>query len=268
MKDFSNTQFQKQQPVNKQEQELPAKGPRFKLAWILVLAAMLLLGYVGRQLPRYLLMPPKTVRIVGNHFLTKESLVRQLDLREDQSWLDLDPYVLSLRLKKDPWIREVLVRRSVPLGLEVHIKERKPIAFLQTKDQLYLLDEQRWVLELPLKQKNWNLPIIQLGKEVKVETGTQLNSASLLNVLYLMDQLEDSPTLPLASISEIDATNPLNITVITIPQGVKIKFGFREFQQRLKKLQFALESLRQQKKRIDYLDLRHHGGVVFKRVRS
>lgn len=269
MKDFSTPTFTTRPPAStrRKKVETPSSSP----SPLLLLRSLFILGSLGLfvlvcvHIPAYLNQPLKTVRIYDNQSLSKEEIIQYLEITETETWFDLDPYQLSLRLKRHPWIKEAMVHRSFPLGLNVEIRERKPVAFLKAGDKVLLLDEERQVLQVQPGNSVGNLPVIVLGATAKVKVGDKLDSATLRSAFGLMKLLKKSDVIPLAALSEINISDPLNIQIITIPDGITVKFGFKEFDKKLKKLKLAMKPLRQLRHKIKYIDLRHPDGIVFRK---
>ena len=79
-----------------------------------------------------------------------------------------------------------------------------------------------------------------------------------------MQVLESSEALPLAAVSEIRLTDPLNLTLVTLPEGIRIKLGYSDYEQKLDRLKRALPEIAKRAKRIESIDLRNFQGVALK----
>jgi cell division septal protein FtsQ len=268
MKDYSADYFKKTEQRKQKKHYLP----KFKLTrWgpiLLITCTLTCMIFLLINVHRLIYAPPETLYIGGNRIIPKGDLLSRLAITDDQIWNDLDPYALSLKLNQHPWIRTSIVRRVVPLGIEVQVVERKPIAYLHSGSKLFLIDQEGWVLKKPKIAMVWDLPVITLNRTQNFRAGQHIQTAILKNILKLMEILRNSSVLPLATISEIDGRNPLNIELTTIPYGTKIKIGYTRFKLALQKLKLALTVISSQGKRrkIKYIDLRQLGGVAFKKA--
>ncbi|MDH5561079.1 MAG: FtsQ-type POTRA domain-containing protein [Deltaproteobacteria bacterium] len=220
--------------------------------------------FVLSKIPGHLLSPVKDIRITGNETLSKELIVRQLDITADHTWIGLDPYELSRRLKTIPWIDSVMVKRNYALGLDIFIKEKKPVAFFKTGKGLFLLSTDNLVLSSRLDGREWNLPVIVDNRVRDLKVGDYLEETELNNAHRFISFLSSNPVLSIDSISEINITNPFNLQAITMPDGILIKFGYKDFDEKLRRLYYALPEIMKLKSKIDYIDLRNQSGVVIK----
>ncbi len=224
-----------------------------------------MLLFVGIQIPDYFRSAPVRLKITGNEVLTRDTVIKYLNIKKDESWFSLDPFLLSLNLKKHSWIDQVMVHRRLPQGIEVRITEKRPVAYLKTRNDLFLLGRDNLALKSLPGVKVWDLPVIVNRKLKDVKPGDVLPRSMFEKTYQLIDLLRKSEVLPLNAVSEIIVSDPLNIQLITIPDGIKIKFGFRNFADKLAALEYAMPKLEQNRKEIQYIDLRSLSGVVIKK---
>lgn len=268
MKDYSTRYFNDIAKNEQKEKKLVKFNPIELSSTLLVLFVLSGIVYLAMNIPKLIFAPPETIFVQGNNTISKQNLLRQLAITQDQNWIDLDPYYLSLRLNQHPWIQKSIVRRIIPLGLEISIVERSPVAYLKSGNELFLMDKEGWILERPQTRLSWNLPIATLEKSQRIDPGVKIRSAVLSNIIELMAILEGDSILPLSSISEINATNPLNIELITIPDGTRIKFGYKNFKSGLQKLKLVSPTIKNQIGKIKYIDLRQLNGVAIKKAKN
>lgn len=264
MKDFSHPKTQ----LNRRTQddsEKPQKSLPLLLRIVFLAGGIFLVGVVLFNLPHYFFQPANTIRIHGNHVLSAKHVNQLLDIDKDNTWFDLDPYILSLNLTKHPWVNKAIVHRTFPLSIDVFLTERVPIAYLKTKSGLFLLGNDCLVLKVLSPENGWDLPVIVNNQLKGIKIRDKLSKASLSNVLKLVELLKTDKTLPLGAVSEIHMSDPFNIELITMPYGIKIKMGYENFEQKLNKLHYFTPKFKELNKKIKYLDLRYHQGVVVKR---
>jgi len=214
--------------------------------------------------PAHLARQIESVGVTGNHVLTAEEVVGALELSDQETWFDVDPFDLENRGLSEPWIESIDIKKTSTLGLAVHIGERQPVAYLKANQQIYLLDHSLMVLGLPERWNGWDLPVLSTNR-LTVTPGDRLRSAGVNRAFELMNLLKEDPVLPLSGVSEIKLDNPMNLVVITQPGGLQIKMGFDHFEEKLHRLHLASQDLANREKRLAYIDLRHPQGVVIKR---
>lgn len=234
------------------------------LRYFFALAFLLLLLKLVFHLPAYLSLTPNKINIHGTQILSEADVRHSLNLSKEQSWISLDPYELSLQLRNHPWIEKAMVHRSPPQTIDVHVTERVPMAFLKTANNLFLFGRDFRVLKRLELNGSWDLPIIVNRKLTNVVPGDRLHPRDLKRAFQLIELLKTDKTLPLDAVSEVIITDPFNIVLIAGPDGMRIKFGFENFERKLAALSRLMPQISENKKRIKYIDLRSIRGATVK----
>ncbi|HSQ97334.1 MAG TPA: cell division protein FtsQ/DivIB [Rickettsiales bacterium] len=89
-----------------------------------------------------------------------------------------DLNILLNELKKDPWIKEIIIRRVLPNTLQITIEEYLPFAIWKNGDNIQLIDEQGKTIEISEREKRgyYNLLLV-------TGDGSKENIYSLFNML-------------------------------------------------------------------------------------
>ncbi|MBT4527860.1 MAG: FtsQ-type POTRA domain-containing protein [Deltaproteobacteria bacterium] len=265
MKDYKST-FNKSnnnKPIQKTILEL---GFRRILKISVSICVFCFILFLLIQIPGKITSPLKNIMIHGNNILDKTTIAKYLGVYPDQSWFDIDPYVFSTRLKQLNWVDTVIVRKNFWEGIDVTITERSPIAFLRVKDKTWFICEDGLILDLIQQKKAWDLPVIVNDSLSEVREGEYLNLELLSDAVDIIKLLNKNSILPISTISEIIITDPINIKLISIPYGIEIRLGYENFDLKLARLSRAIPKLNDYIHNIDYIDLRHSDGVVFKKI--
>lgn len=265
MKDFKIPRQQKVEQLSKEKETKPRFSGLDKLSYFFALLCVLFLAFIVWQIPGFLFSTVTQINIIGNESLSNEKIIKDLQLPEGLDWYNTDPYILSRRLKLNPLIETAMVKRNSLFGIDVIIREKKPVAFLKTKQQLFLLGKNNLILQRVDGTKALDLPVIVNTEISRIKTGDILDLGSLGKAYQVMDFLSHNPVLPLEAVSEIIVSNPLNIQLITIPHGLRIKLGVDDFENKLARLYESGEELAKIRKQIAYIDLRSPKGIVIKR---
>ena len=235
---------------------------------ILAFIGVLILFYVSFQIPNYIYQPINKIEINGNHLISDQTILELLDLDRKQSWFELDPFLLTLRLKELKWIEHATVQKTIPLSVTIQIVEKNPLAVLRTEEQLLLLGKDLHILPYIENNHSWDLPIIVYEKLGLLKVGEKINNVAVHQAIRLMELLESSDALPLSSVSEIHLEEPLNILLVTIPDGIRIKMGYDKYEKKLYRLAASLPIINSTRKEIEYIDLRSNRGTVIKKIKN
>lgn len=269
MKDFQN---QNTQAIPKAELKTKVRKDFRKpiltaLQTCIAVLAFSLILIVSFNLPDYFSKPVVSgqISITGNEILPEEEIIEYLNLKDLGLWHQVDPYLLSVRLNQHPWIETASVHRTTNHGISIQVHETKPVAYLKTKEQLYLLSPDCRILSRKASNR-WNdLPIIVQNHLGKIEPGSYLPKVELGKAFEILEILSKSDSLPKNAISEINITDPLNTVLVTIPYGINIKLGAGQYHSKLANLKSALPVLLKERGNIRYIDLRYQKAIVYKK---
>lgn len=269
MKDVQNRLSQVPQ---KAETKPKAKRSYRKPALLIIkvsvsLLTLSLIALVALALPNFFSKPvaENQIFISGNQVISEDEVIEYLHLQELGLWHQVDSYHLSVRLNQHPWVESASVHKTINHGLSVQINETRPIAYLKTKQGLFLLSPDCRVLSI-ISSETWkDLPIIIHSHLEEVKPGIYLPKRQLSKVFEILTLLEDTGPLPKNAISEIDISDPLNTVLVTIPYGIRIKLGNSQYETKLTNLQNALPVLLKERGNIRYIDLRYQKAIVYKK---
>jgi cell division protein FtsQ len=82
-----------------------------------------------------------SLTIDGIHRLTQKEIVEQAGISKDVNVLAVNLSIVRKRLMAHPWIAEAEVRREIPSGLLIRIKEQRPLAIVDLGNK-YMINEQ------------------------------------------------------------------------------------------------------------------------------
>jgi len=111
------------------------------------------------------------------------------------------------RLMGIDWIEEATVSRVWPDRLVVRIRERKPVAFVSSRIGVMLVDAHGVLLEQPA-QAQFSFPVLAGVREDETDAVRRERVRAFLDFQQDMSYLSKD-------VSEVDATDPDNIRVIT-----------------------------------------------------
>ncbi|MGK0288782.1 MAG: cell division protein FtsQ [bacterium] len=257
----------------KQVESVPLISEKFDLIKpyaipVVAVSIILFIFLTGIELIRLQYAPVKGYFIEGNKILSKQYILQQLRISDEDNFGDLDPYILTRRLQRVPWVKTVRVRRKAPNHLKVFLIERVPKAYFRSESKVFLVDEQGVVLPVIAKEgHSWNLPVIT-HKTLKIQAGDILALSGLNRAFQLMDVLKTSKVLPFNAISEIDISDPVNLRLITIPDGVLVNFGYDRFKEKVFNLYHSMPKISRIRKQVKSIDLRYIKKVIVEKKKK
>ena len=222
------------------------KGIRWRLWLNLVLAgaALAMVIYAGRQVRRFVNTDPRFTlaspdeRSAG---LTMDGVVHASRYRVLATFTpDFGRSVFlspieerRRRLLAIDWVEDASIARIWPNRMAVHIKERKPVAFVNLpvpggRGSRVLLIDAQGVLLAPPPQSHFAFPVLSGITDEQTEPERRLRVEAMLRLLGDLGPLGKD-------ISEVDAAAPENLIIVTRVEGatVELVMGNQKFSQRM-----------------------------------
>ena len=88
----------------------------------------------------------QSLKIKGMQRLSAKQIAQQARVMKGMNVMAVNLSMVRKRLKAHPWIAEAEVRREIPSGLYIHIKEHAPLAIVEL-DRKYIINEQGQVFK-------------------------------------------------------------------------------------------------------------------------
>lgn len=230
---------------------------RMKTVVLLTLPVVLIaaVGYIALIAARSAFVADRIV-FTGNAHLPDEELKGLAGLKGGENLLTLSSANIFKKISGSPWIRQVAVRKELPDRLHILIKETEPLALLDMKGRLFIVDEKGKMLE-ELKESSMPfLPIISgdpFGqKEVFAEA------------ISLVRAIKDTGLMSRKNHIEVIAHKLQEISVNL--DGTVVRVGAGEYGDKLSRLTELEEEIKSRRIPVDYIDLRFANKVVVKPV--
>lgn len=153
---------------------------------------------------------------------------------------------LHRRLRNDPWIGEVAVRRKLPQTVWIYVAERTPAALLNLQG-LYLVDEEGVVF------KSWepgdpaDLPVLSGVTDVEVDADGLGHSAQVRTLLQLREAFERTPTGEQLGLAECILDRSGRLAIVTAQPTVYVRLGEQLSARQLERLQQVLPAVMQER---------------------
>jgi len=222
------------------------------LARIILVAALCAAGYAGvREAARRLLFENsdfqlKTIELQTDGTLQREQVLKAADLHEGENIFNVNLARVHDRIQQLPQTDEVEVVRKLPAEIDIHVVERKPVAWITsekeisdpfTSDAAFLVDA-RGVL---MKQKKLlpeylGLPLILGCSSESLEAGKVVEFPEAKTALELLRLSAASFLQMRFQIREIDLSKNYCL-LVTDKNHARVTLGFNDLQTQLRRLE-------------------------------
>ncbi|MGH9531565.1 MAG: cell division protein FtsQ/DivIB [Terriglobales bacterium] len=165
-------------------------------------------------------------------------------------------------LEQIPWIESAAVMRLLPDRLQVSLRERKPVAFVQIGSRVSLIDPNGVVMEMPSsRQKQYSFPVV-VGMGESEPRSTRAARMKIYSAL--VGALDAEGGRYSEDLSEVDLSDPedVKITVADPAGAVLVHLGSSHFLERYKVYLAHVGEWRQQFQRLDSVDLRYERQII------
>jgi cell division septal protein FtsQ len=239
----------------------------WKMALFVILCAA---GFVGArqaairlffQNPDYQV---KTIELQTDGSLQREQVLKAAELREGANIFSVNLARVRDRIQQLPQADEVEVVRKLPGEIDVHIVERKPVAWITSETEITdpfasdaaFLVGARGVL---MKQKKLlpeylGLPLIVGCSGESLEAGKTLESSEAKTALDLLRLAESSFLQTRFQIREIDISKNYCL-LVTDKNRSRVMFGLNDLEEQLRRLQVFLDYCDNTKQELETLNL-------------
>ncbi|MEK7825108.1 MAG: FtsQ-type POTRA domain-containing protein [Nitrospirota bacterium] len=145
----------------------------------------ILLGIEGSIAP---LFTVRSVKIAGLYRLKEKEISSVSGIGRGVNILQVDLDKTYQRIKENPWVRDVLVRKELPVSIAVKIVERRPEARIAAKNGNYLVDNEGMVLEKADLAYDF-LPLIKGLGHIEISPGKRVEWKDAGNGLEIIKMI-------------------------------------------------------------------------------
>ncbi len=117
---------------------------------IMIILTLLLMITIGMYtLLNSELFETKNIEIVGNTVLSDDEIIKKLDIKVDKNIFMYNTNKMINKLKDNPYIEDVKIKRNLPSGLKIAIKEKEIYAILiDGKDYCYIDNQANFIEQI------------------------------------------------------------------------------------------------------------------------
>lgn len=199
----------------------------------------------------------KEIVITGEKRAKREEIINLSGAAIGGNIFAMDLKRMVERIESQPWIETASIRRVLPGGLSIEIKEREPFAILKT-GRLFYLDRGGKPFKALDEGDAAGYPVITGLSKEEIERDEPARDALMKCFEFIETEAGGWPKE--LAISEIMLSSSHGITVLS--DNVAVKIGFGEYKVKTERLKRVLDDLTAKGKTAEYIDLTYTGQVV------
>jgi len=185
----------------------------------------------------------REVEVEGSRKIPKETLVSLTAVEGMPNLFSIKLKEVVKRVESHPWVEQVRVRKVFPHTLTIQIEERKPMAILQL-DELYYIDTKGEIFTPVGDRDDYNYPYVTGLTRRVLEREPEEAKRLITKAVELLRIVSREKVPPLEEISEIHMEKAFGIDCFTKAEGVEVKMGWEDFEEKLKRLPLIWSDLR------------------------
>jgi cell division protein FtsQ len=171
-----------------------------------------------RSDPRFILSRdhPGALAVLGVQYTSRAKVDRVFAADFERSVFALPLGERRRRLLAIDWVEDASVSRIWPDRLAVHVRERRPVAFVMFRSGWLLIDSQGVLLDPPARAQ-FTFPVLSGVREDESEAQRRERVRILLKV-------EEALGAQARNLSEVNASDPDNIRIMAQVEGRTLEF--------------------------------------------
>jgi len=227
----------------------------------------------------------KSLTVAGNNRLSDKEIISQAHIKKGINIFSANFSLVRKRLLEHPWIAEAKVSRELPSGINIKVKEHKPLAIIDL-GRRFLINDNGEIFKEWRAADPEDLPVItglkysdihisvpsgsdKRYREITGIDGQWCNTifAAVMDVLHLGKSAES--ILPNREIRQIQVDREIGLTVYAFNKVKAIRLGYDNYQGKYDLLKKVLLYIKKIKDFQDYIsiDLYNFNRIVVNPVR-
>lgn len=208
--------------------------------------------------------------VTGIHRLTKEQVLQQARIDKGINILSVNLPKARKRLLSNSWIEDAEVRRELPSGIRVRIKEQKPIAVLDL-GRKFIINIHGEIFKEMDETDHYRLPVITGLEFSDINVSGESWSVPFNAVMKILE-LGQHPesVLPYGAIKQICVDREIGLTIYAFDSIKAIKIGYDDYPSKYEMLKNVLFYLKKKGSfsQIESIDLNNLNRIVINPVKK
>ncbi len=231
-----------------------------------VLVAWGLRSYLHKS-PRFAVA---NIAVEGVQRLSSQRVARAAGVATGNNIFDIDEDSSAARVKSDPWVESVKVRKELPDTLHIQVVERDPRLLAGIAGKLFLVDAKGFVFKEAEPGDPIDFPVVTGLSADELAQDPEAVTRRLRAALELLADLDQERIAERFPIQELHLDEVGNLTVVAGAEGMSLVFGAPPYRAKVTKAVRIFAELRGRQAKADvlFLDNRSHPERVVVRLRN
>ena len=168
----------------------------------------------------------KTITVTGNEKITENEIISLSEIKKDENTFKVNKTSAIKKIKENPYIEEVQIKRNLPSEIQIIIEERKPKFQLEFGSDFVYINNQGYILEI--SSEKLELPILQgqVTEEANLTPGGRIDKKDLKKLSKVLEIMELAVANEIDHlITRVDITNDDNYKLVLETEGKIVYLG-------------------------------------------
>ena len=167
----------------------------------------------------------KEIAVVNNEILSSETIISLSELKPYENIFKFNKNDVSNKIKENPYIESVEIKRKIPNNIEINVKERQPKYSIDYMEKYVYINNQGYLLEI--SEDNKGLPVIYGTKlEEEIKLGSRLDKENLNKLEDIIKIISSATENGLENkITSIDIADKNDYIIYIEEQKKKVHLG-------------------------------------------
>jgi len=171
----------------------------------------------------------KGLVVIGTHRLTQDQVLQQANITNSVNIFSVNLSKVRKRLLAHSWIEDAEVRRELPSGINIRIKEQEPLAVLDL-GRKFIINTQGEIFKEMNKADHCTLPMISGLEFSDIHVKGELRSIPFDAVMKILGLgQEPESVLPYSLIKKIHVDREIGLTIYAFDHIREIKIGYNNY---------------------------------------
>ncbi len=204
------------------------------------------------------------IDVHGNRILKNEEIRSQLKIGKGVRLTDVELGQIEATLRKNPFVRSVLVSRRFPSTLDIEIEEREPVAYISGQSKMWMVDEEGVLLPSLKGSRALDLPVIVGMKKFPEKMGARIQNDRILQAIWLLAATRTLDKNLFYQIDNISYSRSRGMVVYLTKPFLPLYFGKDLNVRQIEYVRAILSKLKRERRLAStrYIDLRFERQVV------
>jgi len=206
----------------------------------------------------------KELMVIGTHRLTQQQVLKQATITRNVNIFSVNLSKVRKRLLAHSWIEDAEVRRELPSGINITIKEQEPLAVLDL-GRKFIINTHGEIFKEMDKADHYSLPMISGLEFSDINVKGEARSIPFDAVMKILRLGQNSGSvLPCKLIKRIHVDREMGLSIYAFDHIREIKIGYHNYPDKYSMLKDVLYYLKKNGgfSRLESIDLNNLNRIV------